>query len=263
MAGRPKFDFHTGLLCRLRAKEAQRRRSYLGSLHDDVLLVRLQGFRRPPPRGRASRTRRVREREARRCTGFARPPITLQVLLPRPVAPHLAHGHGELAVVRRSPKRLEQEALRARRALLAVDELHERVPELVDGVAVLREAGLDAFLLRCGTGERSRRWRRCGDKSKAPFPTPHQDEQVAEVLVQLPVLHEVLALVVEEEPVAPLLAPFFQFVRKFIISKQYLRDRVHDLVAREVGGRVFTVKYYYHSQVPTGATAAPLGVIAP
>ena len=144
--GHPKFDFHTGLLCHLGAKEAQRRHSYLGSLHDDVLLVRLQAFRRPSPRGRASRTRRVRERQARRRTGITRPHLTLQVLLPRPVAPHLAHGHGELAVVRRSPKRLEQEALGARRALLAVDELHQRVPELVDGVAVLRQARLDAFL---------------------------------------------------------------------------------------------------------------------
>ena len=87
--------------------------------------------------------------------------------------------------------------------------------------------------------------------------------QIAEVLVQLPVLHQVLALVVEEEPVAVLLAPPFQFVRKFIISQQYLRDRVHDLVAREVAGRILFVKDYDHSQVPTGATAAPPGVIAP
>ena len=87
--------------------------------------------------------------------------------------------------------------------------------------------------------------------------------QVAEVLVQLPVLHEVLALVVEEEPVAFLLTPSLQFVRKFIISQQDLRDRVHDLVAGEVGGRILVVKDYDHSPVPTGAKAAPPGVIAP
>ena len=144
--GHPKFDFHAGLLCCLWAKKARRFYSYRGSLHDDPLLVTLPGFRRPPRRGRAAQTRRARKREARRRTGFARPPITIQVLLPRPVAPHLAHRHRELAVVGRRPERFEQEALRARRALLAVDELHERVPELVDGVAVLREAGLDALL---------------------------------------------------------------------------------------------------------------------
>ena len=109
-------------------------------------------------------------------------------------------------------------------------------------------------------GECSRRWRLCGDNSKASFPTPHQDEQVAEVLVQLPVLHEVLALVVEEEPVAALLAPAFQFVRKFLIGEQYLRDRVHDLVAGEVGGRILLVKYHWHCRGQALNWRLPRGV---
>ena len=116
----------------------------------------------------------------------------------------------------------------------------------------------------CGAGPVSARVDGVGDKSKAPFPTPHQDEQVAEVLVQLPVLHQVLALVVEEEPVAAVPAPLLQFVRKFIIGQQDLRDRVHDLVAAEVGGRILFVECHSHeAPVLCALRAAPRGVSAP
>ena len=45
--------------------------------------------------------------------------------------------------------------------------------------------------------------------------------QIAEVLVQLPVLHEVLALVVQEEPVCIAPRTTLQFVRKFIVGQRF------------------------------------------